>query len=154
MSVQISAEAEALECGGKRCATPLWIAARKMDDRRWEIDARAHHPSANFHPDPKRRRRCALPCSLHESPIPKGLCPPAQGCSCLATLGFEPESLWDSPGSSPVLKMRVRSRRSAGALQKNAFRRSCGVVWKPTASSLVRVSVSDSGRCANFFEQT
>jgi hypothetical protein len=30
------------------------------------------------------------------SAMPKGLCPPAQGSSYLATLGFEAESLWDS----------------------------------------------------------
>jgi len=34
-------------------------------------------------------------------PIPKGLCPPAQGCEARATLGFEPDSPALHPSRSP-----------------------------------------------------
>jgi len=40
----------------------------------------------------------------------------SQGSSCLATLGFEAESLWDSPIVLLLLKMRVRCRELAPAL--------------------------------------
>ena len=100
--------------------------------------------------------------AVFEAPIPKGLCPPAQGCearatlgnsarqigstptglrpcgqrrrpqprwgwkacrrctqgsSCLATLGFEPESLWDSRIGAPKLCVMIRPR---GADEVNA----------------------------------
>src|SRR6266496_6415919 len=63
-----------LECGGKRCATLLWIAV--PEDARSKIGegdrrltggsvSRTPYPSVYVHP--KRRRRCALPARSESS---------------------------------------------------------------------------------------
>src|SRR5207249_9819604 len=59
---------------------------------------------------------CARPRCTHGSSIPTGLCPPAQGSSFLATLGFVAESLQDSssaPGPKVPYKMRRPRARQA-----------------------------------------